>query len=287
MKIAFTTCVKLGESCVNKIFAMGGNLDLLITLKDEKGKNKSGRIYLDNIAKEHHIPLLKINNINDQEVVKEIKEKEIDWLFIIGWSQIAKREILDAPKKGCIGMHPTLLPKGRGRASVPWAILKGLDKTGVTMFRLDEGVDTGDILGQVEIPIHDKMTATELYEHVNRAHIKLIEIYWNDIMNDHIVLRKQDEELATIWEGRRPEDGEINEDMTMKEAERLVRAVTYPYPGAFYFKKGKKVTVWSAEVSEFPQENSFRLKDGYLRPLKYKMESCVKDGDSVSGKKRF
>lgn len=81
MKIAFTTCVKLGESCIKKILEMGGNLDLLITLKDEKARNKSGRIYLDNIAEENHIPLFKINNINDPEVEEVIKEKEIDWLF--------------------------------------------------------------------------------------------------------------------------------------------------------------------------------------------------------------
>ncbi len=283
MKIAFTTCVKLGESCIKKILEMGGNLDLLITLKDEKARNKSGRIYLDNIAEENHIPLFKINNINDPEVEEVIKEKEIDWLFIIGWSQIAKSRVLNAPKKGCLGMHPTLLPKGRGRASVPWAILKGLDRTGVTMFRLDEGVDTGDIIGQIEIPIHDRMTATELYEEVNRTHIRLIETYWEDIVNNHITLRKQNEELATIWEGRKPEDGKITGDMTMREADRLVRAVTHPYPGAFYYKEGKKITVWSAEISEYPEENSFRLKDGYLNLLEYEMESYEKDEDSVSG----
>lgn len=273
MKIGFTTCVKLGESCIYKILELGGTLDLLITLKDEKAKNKSGRIYLDNIAQMNNIPLLKINNINDSEVIKEIKEKEIDWLFIIGWSQIAKSEVLKAPKKGCIGMHPTLLPRGRGRASIPWAILKGLDKTGVTMFCLNDGVDTGDILGQIEIPIHNKMTATELYEEVNRTHVKLIEKYWNDIMDDNLVFRKQDENLATIWEGRKPEDGKITENMTMKEAECLVRAVTHPYPGAFFIEKKEKVIVWSAETSETFQENSFRLKDGYLNPLEYEIES--------------
>ena len=131
--------------------------------------------------------------------------------------------------------------------------------------------------------IHDRMTATELYEEVNRTHIRLIETYWEDIVNNHITLRKQNEELATIWEGRKPEDGKITGDMTMREADRLVRAVTHPYPGAFYYKEGKKITVWSAEISEYPEENSFRLKDGYLNLLEYEMESYEKDEDSVSG----
>lgn len=285
MKIAFTTCVKLGRSCIEKILDMGGELDLLITLKDEKAQNKSGRIYLDDIAEGYKIPLLKINNINEDKVINAVKRKEIDWLFIIGWSQIARKEILEAPTKGCIGMHPTLLPRGRGRASIPWAILKGLDKTGVTMFRLDEGIDTGDILGQIEIPIHSRMSATELYEKVNQTHIRLIEKYWDAVIHDRLTMEKQDDALASIWEGRKPEDGRIVETMSMEEAERMVRAVTHPYPGAFYYTEEEKVTVWSAEVSTVPAEISFRLRDGYMNPLTYDVEQKQSYENPINSKK--
>ena len=91
MKMAFATCVQLGLSCIEEIFRIGGKLDLLISLKDEKATNKSGRIYLDEIANRTDVPLLKIDNINDQEVISALHEHQIDWLFIIGWSQIAKR----------------------------------------------------------------------------------------------------------------------------------------------------------------------------------------------------
>ena len=126
-------------------------------------------------------------------------------------------------------MHPTLLPVGRGRAPVPWAILKGLDKTGVTMFRLDDGVDTGDILGQEVIPLRPDITATELYSAVEEAHRKLIGKYWQDLVNDTLVMTKQDDDTATEWPARRPEDGRLKADMTVAFAERLVRAVTHPY----------------------------------------------------------
>lgn len=269
MKFAFTTCVQLGRSCIEKIYELGGRPDLLITLKDEIEKEKSGRIYLDDIADKHKVPLLKINSINDVEVQEAVKEKEIDWLFIIGWSQIAKQAVLNAPKKGCIGMHPTLLPMGRGRASIPWAILKGLDKTGVTMFRMDAGVDTGDILGQIEIPLKPGITATELYDCVTKAHTELIEKYWEDIVYDKLSAVKQDESMATEWPGRKPEDGRLSHDMTMEEADRLVRAVTRPYPGAFYETVGKKVIIWSAVVSREASEYGYQLKDGYLVPVDY------------------
>ncbi len=273
MKFGFVTCVQLGKSCIEKIIEMEGRLDLLVTLKDEKAKNKSGRIYLDDIATKNNIPLLKINNVNDIEVIEALKKYEIDWLFIIGWSQIAKVDLLNTPKKGCIGMHPTLLPKGRGRASIPWAILKKLDKTGVTMFKLDQEVDTGEILGQVEILLTEEITATELYKEVNESHTKLIEKYWEDIINDRLELRPQIEEEATYWEGRKPEDGEIKNKMTVEEAETLVRAVTHPYPGAFYKKDNQKIIIWKAKKVEKYEENSIELLNGYLLPIEYTVET--------------
>lgn len=279
MKFAFTTCVQLGRSVIEKIYEMGGRFEFLVTLKDDKAKNKSGRIYIDDIAQKQKIPLIKIENINEQEVIDAIKKYGIDWMFIIGWSQIAKEELLNAPRKGCIGMHPTLLPKGRGRASIPWAILKELDETGVTMFRLDQGVDTGDILGQYVIPLRDDTTATELYEAVTTAHIRLIEKYWNNIVNDTIIQQEQDNHIATEWPVRRPEDGELSHEMTAREAERLVRAVTHPYPGAFYIKDGKKIIVWSARISDRKPEklsaDSYQCSDGYLIPVEFE----IKDKD--------
>lgn len=275
MKMAFATCVQLGLSCIEEIFRIGGKLDLLISLKDEKATNKSGRIYLDEIANRNDVPLLKIDNINDQEVISALYEHQIDWLFIIGWSQIAKKELLNTPTYGCIGMHPTLLPVGRGRAAIPWAILKGLKETGVTMFKLDEGVDTGPIIGQGVIPLDSHTTATELYKQVNDMHVALISRYWNDVANNTIILRAQDETKATKWSGRKPEDGEIFSTMTMDEADRLVRAVTHPYPGAFYRQDSQTIRIWSGLVQRsFPEETRVvvALKDGYLIPTDYELE---------------
>ena len=128
---------------------------------------KSGRIYLNDISKKSGTQLLKVNHINDTTVIKTLKKLEIDWLFLIGWSQIASVDVLNSCKSGVIGAHPTLLPIGRGRAAIPWAIIKGLNKTGVTFFKMDEGVDTGNILGQIEIDIDKKETSGTLYEKVN------------------------------------------------------------------------------------------------------------------------
>ena len=268
-KVAFATCVTLGLSCINAIYEMGGKFDLLITLKDEKNRDKSGRIYLDEVAEKHGAPLVKIDNINDVEVIDALKKYEIDWLFIIGWSQIAKKEVLETPTYGCIGMHPTLLPKGRGRAAIPWAIIKGLDKTGVTLFKLDEGVDTGDIIGQGTIEIKKDTNATVLYDQVNDMHVELIKRYWNDIVENKVTLTKQNNAEATEWPGRKPEDGEILNTMTIDEVDKLIRAVTHPYPGAFYVENGKKIVIWSAEFSK--TDGMIKIKDGFICPIEYEI----------------
>jgi methionyl-tRNA formyltransferase len=270
MKIAFCTCVQLGKSCIEEVLRIGGRFDLFITLKDEQARQKSGRIYLDELAAKENTPLLKIRHINDPEVLDALKEYEIDWLFIIGWSQIAGAQVLAAPKQGIIGMHPTLLPLGRGRAAIPWAILKGLPETGVTMFKMDAGVDTGDILAQGRIALHDQITATELYGLVDEMHVKLMGQCWKDLVEGTLTAVPQDHSKATEWPGRNPEDGQITSAMTMVEAHRMVRAVTHPYPGAFYRTEEGTIRIWSARVS--PDEKGLPLKDGFLIPVDFERE---------------
>ena len=113
MKIAFVTCVKIGYRCLQAIYDQNFKVEIVITLKDEIGEKKSGRAYLDDFCSNNSIELLKCNNINDEVVLNKLKKLNIDWLFIIGWSQIASEDILNCAKFGAIGMHPTLLPAGR------------------------------------------------------------------------------------------------------------------------------------------------------------------------------
>lgn len=248
MKFAFCTCVQIGLSCMEAIYRVGGKLDLIITLKDEKAKKKSGRVYVDDFAAKHGIPVLKINHVNDAEVIEALKEHQIDWFFIIGWSQIAAAATIHAPNKGAIGAHPTLLPEGRGRAAIPWAIIKGLSKTGVSFFKMDEGVDTGPILGQYEIPLAPAETARALYDKVNQAHVLLIDKIWEDLAADRVEAIVQDESKATYWEGRTPADGELNIGMTVLEVDTLVRATTRPYPGAYLLDNGVKKIIWQGRI---------------------------------------
>lgn len=268
MRFGFVTCVQLGLSCMEKIYEVGGKLDLVVTLPDDRAPNKSGRIYLDSFCAARSIPLLKANNVNDDIVVEAIERAGLDWLFIIGWSQIARDAVLHAPRRGVLGMHPSLLPEGRGRAAIPWAILKRLERTGVTLFKLDGGVDTGPILDQIEITLGPGTDAGTLYRDVDAAHTALIKSAYPRLEADKLALRDQDESRATIWPARRPKDGRLDLGGSVADAECLVRAVTRPYPGAFYVKDGRRIIVWKARILDGRQDcdaaSRLDFRDGAL-----------------------
>jgi len=261
--------VQLGLACIEGIYETGNELELIITLQDDQAPDKSGRVYLDDFARRHSVELLKVRHINDPQAIRRIES--LDWLFIIGWSQIAGPEVLGAPREGVLGMHPTLLPTGRGRAAIPWTILKQLEVTGVTLFKLDSGVDTGPIVSQEVLPLSPDIDATELYQRVDEAHVALIRRVLPDLVAKRLSLVAQDDAKATVWPGRKPEDGRIDTNASVAEAERLVRAVTRPYPGAFFVDEdGAKTIVWRARViDEQGDRPTLAFKDGLLELLEW------------------
>lgn len=262
---------------MEEIASIGGRLDAVLTLPDAQARNKSGRIYVDSYCAEYEIPLGKFRNINDDDAVAWLRTQRLDWLFIIGWSQIARDLVLGAVARGAIGMHPTLLPEGRGRAAIPWAILKGLARTGVSMFKLDSGVDTGPLLAQQEIVLDPRETATTLYTKVEKAHRTLMRRTWPLLLADSLPLQAQDDALATVWPGRTAADGALGSHMTVDYADRLVRAVTHPYPGAFIDLPGRRLRIWRAEPATTASGPGERIPfaDGELVVLDAEEEPTV------------
>jgi methionyl-tRNA formyltransferase len=269
---------------MQQIYACDGQLDLVITLKSNMSLGKSGRVFLNDFCSQQKIPLVKVCNINEDATLMAVREAQLDWLFIIGWSQIARPPLLGTVSRGCLGMHPTLLPIGRGRASIPWAILKSIEKTGVTLFMLDEGVDTGPVLGQLTIDIDPQETATSLYAKVTGAHQELLKRVWPKLIANQITPRVQNEKEATYWTARRPEDGEIQLSMCCENADRLIRAVTRPYPGAFLKVGDRTLRVWTAQADNTSEPRPhFRpdsdgsllipFRDGYLRATEWDWEN--------------
>ena len=279
MRVGFISCVQLGLSCMESIYEAGGRLVFAGTLRDGDAVAKSGRVYLDGFCAQHGIPLMKFANVNDPDAVAAIRAADLDWLMIIGWSQIARQVVLGLPRLGVLGMHPTLLPMGRGRAAIPWAILLGLPETGVTLFKLDGGVDTGPVIAQARLLLTTRETATSLYRRVNDAHRTLLAECWPQIASGTVRLTPQDERQAVVWPGRTPEQGRLDPAMSIAEADRLVRAVTRPYPGAFIDLKEGRLKVWAGEPDDVKPHSAdtpvLPFRDGWLTVKDFEWENSV------------
>lgn len=248
MRIIFVSFDEEGWQCLNKIMELNGNVVGVFTLEEELRKKMSGNKAFDDLAEKYNIPLFKIRNINDEKTLKQIQKLNPDISFVVGWSQLVKREYLSLSKNRCIGIHPTLLPKHRGRAPLPWAIIFGLRKTGVTMFYIKEEADNGDIIGQVEVDITDEDDAKSLYQKILAAHVKLIEEYFPLILSGNAPRIPQDERRASYWTKRVPRDGIIDWNTCACSLYDWIRALTDPYPGAFTFLNDKKLFVWKSRL---------------------------------------
>ncbi|MBU1741202.1 MAG: methionyl-tRNA formyltransferase, partial [Proteobacteria bacterium] len=156
---------------------------------------------------------------------------------------------------GAIGFHGTLLPRHRGRAPIPWAIILGLAKSGMTMFHLTPGTDNGLIIDQEPFDIGPRDTAADVYARSCDAVETLIRRMDPRLAAGDAPAREQDERLADTWAGRRPIDGLIDWHMTAERLFDWVRALTRPFPGAFTFLDSKKLFIWSAEVDSTQAES--------------------------------
>jgi methionyl-tRNA formyltransferase len=275
-RVGFITCVDVGLACIEEIYAIGGTLDAVYTMPEDKGLNISGRVYPEQFCADHQCPLVHTTDINDPQTVSRIAEDQLDWLFVL-WSQIAKPPLLESLGLGALCIHPTLLPQGRGRAAIPNTILNGLQRSGVTLFQIDEGMDTGPILAQESFDVVDNETATTLYRKVSQAHRTLIRRVWWSLLDGNLPATPQDNSQASIWQGRKPRDGRLCLEMEVEEVERLVRAVTRPYPGAFLpLRDGSTLRVWGGTPIEAGHEVSagfpLKLKDGDYLATDFEVE---------------
>ncbi|MEY8396207.1 methionyl-tRNA formyltransferase [Lachnospiraceae bacterium 45-P1] len=251
MKTILIGSVTSSQTMLESMIDVKFPISFVFSLDDKHMQNVSGYQPLHELAKSKGIPYKKFVKINDQENIDIIKNIDPDYIFIIGLSQLVKKEIIDIAKIGVVGFHPTALPKMRGRAANVWQVLLGIHKTKCSLFLIDEGIDSGDILGQEEYVIEDTDYAEDVRRKLNLALETLSKRVLKQIMDGTLLPVKQNEAEATYLLKRSQEDGEINWNQPIKDIHRLIRAVSKPYPGAFGMYDGKhKIIIWRAEIRE-------------------------------------
>ena len=241
--------------CLKYLIGKGCSIDSLITLPSGKDTNVSDYYDLHGFCFKNDINVIDTTNVNSEETLVQLKKENPDYLFTLGWSQIFKEEFINCFSKFIVGTHPSKLPHGRGRAPLPWTIIENLDASAVSFFKIDTGVDTGNLIFQREFKIPTRTYVKELYAMVAKelSH-GFYEIYRSIICNKPIAYSIQDEHGVTIRGKRTPSDGLVEFHQTTDTIEKLIRAVSEPYPGAYTYYKDQKITFWEVE---FDEENMY------------------------------
>ena len=271
MKIIFIGGVKFSYEILKTILENNWNISVVFSYDDSKKEKISDFISLDELCSKYNLQNIKIDKINAQNNIEIIKKIEPDIILVMGWSQLLNSEIISIPKIGVIGSHPTELPKYRGRAPIPWSILKGLKTSALTFFFIEEGTDSGDILDQRSFKLSSNDDATSVYKKVESVGKEMIQDNLTKLQNGNYTRKKQDvSNFIENWEKRGPQDGIIDWSRNSQEIHTLIRATTHPYPGAYTIFNGSKLIIWGAEfsneqsngVGKIMRVNNFNVKIG-------------------------
>lgn len=185
--------------------------------------------------------------LRDPDFLEWLRACEWDAGVVVGYGKIVPSAIFRLPKHGVVNVHASLLPHYRGAAPIEWAIANGETRTGVTTIRIDEGLDTGDILLQCETQIGEEETAVMLRARLARMGADLLIETLAGLEAGTIRPRPQDHSQATLAPMLRKEDGRIDWSRTAEEIVRRVRAFV-PWPGAYSWLRGKLLHLWRARA---------------------------------------
>ncbi len=175
-----------------------------------------------------------------------VKRCAPDLLWVADYRYLLPREIVALAKHGAVNLHPSLLPAYRGRASINWAILRGETEFGLTAHVVDEGMDTGDIVGQRAYRLDRTQDVGDALSTLYPIYEELTGEVLRDFQRENVRRRAQPPTGASSFPRRRPEDGLIDWSKPANEIWNLVRAVAAPYPGAFTAWAGGVLRIWKA-----------------------------------------
>ena len=278
LNILFMGTPDFAKESLEAVYNAGYNILGVVTNPD-KPKGRGMKLVASPVKEfsiEKKIPVYQpIKVRNNQEFIDEMKKLNPDVICVVAYGKILPKEILDIPKKGCINVHGSLLPKYRGAAPIQWAVLNGDKKTGITTMYMDIGMDTGDMILKEEVEIGENETTGELWDRLSKIGGNLLVETLKQIENGTAPREKQgnDYTLAPMLE---KEMSKIDwENKSAREIKNLVRGLN-PIMGAYTFLNNKKIKLWKVDVvSEIEcnsEKNMESLENGTV------LKSNQKDG---------
>lgn len=182
------------------------------------------------LAQEYNIQIFQPEKIKAE--IDNIAKLESDLIVVIAYGKIIPQDILDLPKFGCINVHASLLPKYRGSACLNAPIINGDDKTGITIMKMDAGLDTGPIITQEILKLEGQESLEILHDRLSALGAKVLPNILMSWVENKVKTKDQDESEATYVTKLKKEDGKINWSKNAKDIERLIRGLN-PWPGTY------------------------------------------------------
>lgn len=206
------------------------------------------------VALKHQIPVYQPKKVREKEFTEALRNLSPDVIVVAAFGQIITKEILEIPRFGCINVHASLLPAYRGAAPIQWAVINGEKESGVTIMQMDEGLDTGDMIDKVVVPLAQDETGGSLFDKLSQAGARLCVKVLKDLEEGKAVREKQPEESTTPYASMISKKmGEINWSQPAGSIEQLIRGLD-PWPSAYTKLQGKTLKLWKARVVEEKQE---------------------------------
>ncbi|HSM71556.1 MAG TPA: methionyl-tRNA formyltransferase [Anaerolineales bacterium] len=233
------------------LHALAGEYDVVGVVTQPDRASGRGRTMkappVKELALELNIPTIQPERLKQEHAMDQLRAWSPDLIVVAAYGQILKQDVLDLPQFGCINVHASLLPRWRGAAPINAAILYGDEKTGVTIMKMDAGLDTGPMLAQRSIRIKPDDTAGSVFETLSTLGADLLIETLPDYLSGGVQPQPQPEEGATYAPMLKKEDGRLDFNADVHELERRVRAFN-PWPGTFMDFEGTNLKIHRAHT---------------------------------------
>lgn len=243
-----------------KALAVAGHEIVGVVSQPDKPKGRGKNLQptpVKEAAMELGIPVYQPKKVRDPEFLEVLKELNPEVIVVVAFGQLIPKAILELAPYGCINVHASLLPKYRGAAPIQWAVIDGEAETGVTIMRMDEGLDTGDMISKVTVPVLADETGGSLFDKLSEAGAKLLVETLPSLEDGTAVFEKQPEESPTAYAGMiKKSMGDLDWTRPAEELERLIRGLN-PWPSAYTKMDGKTLKIWKAQVLEEEREEDY------------------------------
>jgi methionyl-tRNA formyltransferase len=256
LRIIFMGTAELSCASLEKLAADKNFQIVAVVTQPDKPKGRELKLQpspVKILAEKLKFPVLQPLKARDEKFIAELRELKPDLMVVVAYGQILPQNILDLPKFGCLNVHTSLLPKYRGAAPIQWAIANGEPETGVTIMKMDAGLDTGPILSTRHTPILITDDSQILHDRLAQLGAELLVETIPDYVSGKISPQPQPTEVSTYAAKIKKKDGQIDWNLPAQKIWNRLRAFT-PWPGAFTFlqseSKPQLLKIWKVEVVE-------------------------------------